>query len=198
MNYEDILDSYPECEDGLWRLYHIWYQINGKKQTFTVSDVDGNHERLYKRDADKLLNSIPDKWKEYYNWVLKNDCKDPLNQIRVRTDVLSKSKVVIVFRSWIGVHAHGMRVETLRVNGKPVDRKSVDENILKYADLENSMGNLCAPWAKNYEEAKAYVVHGKVTKIRSGFRVSFVLESRKPRSEKAIKRDRLKILKKNS
>jgi len=95
---EDIMFSYPEhcgehsCPVG-WHLYHVW--TNGRG--FSVSDSDGDHEWITKKDYNALWKAHDRMWREYAIDVLDTGV-DVLDNYLVSDVIKYKQKWLMRFR----------------------------------------------------------------------------------------------------
>jgi hypothetical protein len=112
----DVLFSVPTYDDDndSWYQETVWSHCTAKRTRYTISDSDGNHEPISRRDVIELSNQENQLWLEYSTWVVAHKGADPIGEFIVRPQRKIRRNYIAHFSHWIGESKHGLALDSVK------------------------------------------------------------------------------------
>jgi hypothetical protein len=201
----DILCSYPVEDDATWTKRHLWMEWSGARTRYTTCDTEGDHESCSAREAREIMDSSCADWVRYSEWVVANGGADPLEEFLVKSERTSVQTWTLAWsRSILGPIALRLRCG----RGEWIAPKDAPAAVREFLNLptdRNARSVLQDFTSPAGREEWDRILSGETGADQSNVRrvrarapghpvkLQFSITVRTPRSDRAVRRDVLKI-----
>jgi len=200
-SFEDILDTRICQSKGHFWYEHLWIYYKGKRTTYSISDSDGNHVSVSKKEADAFCAGSLEGHRDYARQVIAMGGKDPLGEFTCRRDKKITRNAVLYLSPWIGQSSHGLAATGIRWAKGLQEPGQVPKGLRDYCMLEKKGERWLAPWkseAEVREDLKDAQDVGCIGSNGAGsVYIKFKAEWKEPRDEKIIRKEIVRAAKRH-